>query len=101
MSELVSETPSNPDLKVTISLNCFAPIFSERERYQARAGSRSPDRVLIGTPASGVKLMLASMGLPPGRRDGPREGVSLVQTLRPEAGLRQADPVHRAVQQPS
>ena len=64
MSELVSDTPSSPDWKLTISLNCFAPIFSVRARYQTSPGSRSPERVLIGTPAVGVKLMLVSMGLP-------------------------------------
>ena len=64
MSELVSETPSSPDWKLTISLNCLAPMFSVRARYQTSPGSRSPDRVLMGTPAVGVKLMLVSTGLP-------------------------------------
>jgi hypothetical protein len=56
MSELVSETPINPDWKLTISLNFFALIPSVRARYQTRPGSRSPERVLIGTPAVGVSI---------------------------------------------
>jgi hypothetical protein len=64
MSELVSEPPGNPDLKVTISLNCFALICSVRARYQTSPGSRSPERVLIGIPAVGVKLMLVSTDSP-------------------------------------
>jgi len=64
MSELVSDTPSSPDWKLTISLNPFALIFSVRARNQSSPGSRSPERVLIGTPAVGVKLMLVSTGLP-------------------------------------
>src|SRR5664280_2934942 len=64
MSELVSDTPSSPDWKLTISLNGLAPIFSVRARYQTSPGSRSPERVLMGTPAVGVKLMLVSTGLP-------------------------------------
>ena len=38
MSELVSDTPSSPDWKLTISLNCFAVIFSVRARYQTSPG---------------------------------------------------------------
>ena len=64
MSELVSDTPSSPDWKLTISLNCFAVILSVRARYQTSPGSRSPERVLIGTPAVGVKPMLVSTDLP-------------------------------------
>ena len=52
------------DGKLTISLNCFVLIFSVCARYQTSPGSRSPDRVLMGTPAVGVKLMLVSMDLP-------------------------------------
>ena len=51
MSELVSDTPSNPDWKLTISWICFVLIFSVRARYKISPGSRSPERVLIGTPA--------------------------------------------------
>src|ERR1035437_8788612 len=64
MSELVSDTPGSPDWKLTISLNCFALIFSVRVRYQTSPGSRSPDRALIATPAVGVKLMLVARHLP-------------------------------------
>ena len=39
MSELVSDTPSSPDWKLTISLNCCALIFSVRARYQTSPGS--------------------------------------------------------------
>ena len=62
MSELVSDMPSSPDWELTISLNCFALMFSVRARYQTSPGSRSPERVLIGTPAAGVKPMLVSTG---------------------------------------
>ena len=37
-------------------------MSSVRARYQASPGSRSPERVLIGSPAVGVKPMLVSTG---------------------------------------
>src|SRR5450759_3629235 len=64
MSELGSDIPRSPDRKLAISLYCLALIFSVRARYQTSPGSRSPERVLIGTPAVGVKLMLVSTDLP-------------------------------------
>jgi len=36
-----SDMPSNPDWRLTISLNCFALMFSVRARYQTSPGSRS------------------------------------------------------------
>jgi hypothetical protein len=64
LRQLVSETPSKPDLWLTISAKLLVVICSVRARKGNRLGSRSPERVLITNPAVGVKLMLVSMLLP-------------------------------------
>jgi len=59
--KLVSDISSSPDWELIISLNCCALMFSVRSRYRTSPGSRSNGRVLIGTPAAGVKNMLVSL----------------------------------------
>ena len=53
-----------PGLEIDHLVELLRVICSVRARYQTSPGSRSPERVLIGTPAVGVKLMLVSMDLP-------------------------------------
>ena len=65
ISDEIPDTPNRPDflLRISvISLMSEIPVFSIK--YGINDGSKSPERVPIMTPASGVKLIEVSMLLP-------------------------------------
>jgi len=64
MSELVSDIPSQPGLEINHLVELLRAHFLSSRQIPTSPGSRSPERVLIGTPAVGVKLMLVSTDLP-------------------------------------
>ena len=63
-SGLRPETPTSPERRFTSSSSRSTSSPSARIRCTSSPGSRSPERVAMGTPPAGVKPMVVSTGRP-------------------------------------